>query len=75
MNCLDAAFRFNQRCPKGSLVEVALQSGERRRMKTAGPAFVWAGLALVELEGGKGPYEIEHVSIVFEPSQDRARVA
>lgn len=30
-------------------------------MKTAGPAFVWAGLALVELEGGKGPYQVEHV--------------
>lgn len=29
--------------------------------KTAGPAFVWAGLALVELEGAMGPYEVEHV--------------
>ena len=30
--------------------------------KTAGPAFVWANLALVELEGGTGPYQVEHLS-------------
>jgi hypothetical protein len=61
MNCLDSAIRFNQRCPKGSAVQIALRCGERLITKTAGPAFVWAGLALVELEGAKGPYQVEHV--------------
>ena len=61
MNCLDAALRFNQSCPKGSAVEVVLRSGERLSTRTTGSAFVWAGLALVELEGRSGPYQIEHV--------------
>lgn len=72
MNYLDAAIRFNQHCPKGSAVEVILQSGERMRSKTAGPAFVWAGLALVELEGAKGPYEVEHVRPISAPAQQSA---
>jgi hypothetical protein len=61
MNCLDAAHRFNQCCPKGSVVEVVLRSGERLSAKTTGAAFVWGGLALVELEGRSGPYQVEHV--------------
>jgi hypothetical protein len=69
MNCLDAAIRFNQRCPKGSAVEIALRSGGRLVTKTAGPAFVWAGLALVELEGAKGPYQVEHVRPHAETAQ------
>jgi hypothetical protein len=61
MNCLDAALRFNRCCPKGSAVEVVLRSGERLSTKTTGAAFVWGGLALVELEGRQGPYQVEHV--------------
>lgn len=61
MNCLDAALHFNQRCPRGSAVEVVLKSGARLRTKTTGPAFVWGGLALVELQGAGGPYQVEHV--------------
>jgi len=61
MNCLDAALRFNQRCPKGSTVEVVLRSGERLSARTVGPAFVWAGMALVELEGRPGPFQVEFV--------------
>lgn len=64
MNCLEAAQRFNARCPKGSAVEVTLRTGERKLMKTAGLAFVWANLALVELVGGTGPYQVEHLSPV-----------
>lgn len=64
MNCLDAARRFNERCPKGSAVEVRLRTGDRKVIKTAGPAFVWANLALVDLEGGTGPYQVEHLSPV-----------
>jgi hypothetical protein len=66
MNYLDAAIRFNQRCPKGSAVEIALRSGELLITKTAAPAFVWADLALVELEGAKGPYQVEHVRLLAE---------
>ena len=72
MNCLDAALQFNQRCPKGSAVEVRLRTGERKVMKTAGPAFVWANLALVELEGATGPYQVEHLSPV---TQTESRAA
>lgn len=61
MNCLDAAIRFNQSHPKGSTVEVVLGSGERLRTKTAGAAFVWSGLALVELQGCPGLFQVEHV--------------
>jgi hypothetical protein len=68
MNCLDAAVRFNQCCPKGSAVEVVLRSGERLGTKTTGPAFVWGGLALVELEGRSGPYQVEHVRPVVQDS-------
>ncbi|WP_457097899.1 hypothetical protein [Lysobacter sp. P5_B9] len=68
MNCLDAALRFNQCCPKGSIVEIVLKSGEPLNMKTAGLAFVWGGLALVELEGAKSPFQVEHVRPINEPS-------
>jgi len=64
MNCLDAASQFNQRCPKGSIVEIDLQRGERLSAKTAGPAFVWAGLALVELQGLPGPFQVEYLRLV-----------
>ena len=72
MNCLDAALRFNQCCPKGSTVEIVLKSGERLSMKTAGAAFVWGGLALVELEGAKGPFQVEHVRAISEASKASA---
>ena len=75
MNCLEAALRFNQSCPKGSTVEVTLRSSEPLRTKTSGPAFVWAGLALVELEGAKGPYEVEHVRPIEEAPQPKNSVA
>lgn len=61
MNCLDAAIRFNQICPKGSAVEVVLRSGERLSAQTAGAAFVWSRLALVELQGRPGPFQVEYV--------------
>ena len=65
MNCLDAALRFNQCCPKGSAVQIVLRSGERLSTKTTGAAFVWGGLALVELEGRSSPYQVEHVRPVI----------
>lgn len=61
MSCLEAAFRFNQRCPQGSAVEVDLKSGVQLRTKVTGSAFVWSGLALIELQGGGGPYQVEYV--------------
>ncbi|GAB3366282.1 hypothetical protein GCM10027431_08020 [Lysobacter rhizosphaerae] len=69
MNCLDAAILFNQRCPKGSAAEIVHKSGERLSVRTAGAAFVWGGLALVELEGAKGLFQVEHVRPVSDPSQ------
>lgn len=69
MNCLDAAIRFNQICPKGSTVEVVLRSGERLSTKTAGVAFVWSGLALVELQDRPGPFQVEHVQPIGDSSR------
>jgi len=61
MDCIRAALQFNQLCPKGSTVQVVLKSGERLTAKTVGPAFVWGGLALVELQGRPGPFQVELV--------------
>jgi len=61
MDCIHAALQFNQLCPKGATVEVVLRSGERLSAKTVGPAFVWGGLALVELQGRPGPFQVELV--------------
>ncbi|MGI8561656.1 MAG: hypothetical protein ACR2J7_09545 [Luteimonas sp.] len=47
---VDAARAFNRRCPPGSLVEVTLRSGDTRTGRTRGPAIVWAGYALIEVE-------------------------
>jgi hypothetical protein len=69
MNCLEAAQNFNARCPKGSAVAVTLRTGERKVMKTTGLAFIWANVALVELEGGSGPYQVEFLSPVDEHSR------
>lgn len=61
MDCFSATLRFNLLCPRGSAVEVVLKSGEHLSAKTAGPAFVWSGLALVELQGRSGPFQVELV--------------
>jgi len=61
MDCINAALQFNQLCPKGSTAEVVLRSGARLSAKTVGPAFVWGGLALVELQGRPGAFQVELV--------------
>ena len=66
MDCIHAALQFNQICPKGSTVEVVLKSGERLSAKTAGSAYVWGGLALVELQGRSGPFQVEIVRPIGE---------
>jgi hypothetical protein len=57
----DAARAFNRRCPPGTLVEVTLRSGETRTGRTRGPAIVWAGYALVEVEGWPGYWTVQAV--------------
>lgn len=57
----DAARAFNRRCPPGALVEVTLRGGETRTGRTRGPAIVWAGYALVEVEGWPGYWTVEAV--------------
>lgn len=66
MDRIRAALQFNQLCSKGSAVEVVLKSGERMSAKTAGLAFVWGGLALVELQGRPGPFQVELVRPIGE---------
>ena len=66
MDCIRAALQFNQHCPEGATVEVVLRSGERLSAKTVGPAFVWGGLALVELQGRPGPFQVELVRPIGE---------
>lgn len=48
---IDAARAYNRTCPPGTVVEVALRDGTTRPGKLRGPAIVWSGLALVEVEG------------------------
>lgn len=69
MDCFNATLRFNQLCPRGSAVEVVLKSGKRLSARTAGPAFVWSGLALVELQGRSGPFQVELVQPTESASQ------
>jgi hypothetical protein len=74
MNCVDVASRFNQLCPKGTAVEVILKSGYRLTTRTAGPAYLWGGLALVELQGRPGPFQVEFVRpIAKRPSSEAGR--
>jgi len=75
MDCIHAALQFNQLCPKGSTVEIVLKSGERLSAKTDGPAFVWGGLALVELQGRPGPFQVELVQPTGETHRDGAAQA
>lgn len=56
---IQAARDFNRTCPKGSLVEATLRDGTIRTGKTKGPAIVWAGYALVEVEGWPGYWTVQ----------------
>jgi hypothetical protein len=58
---VDAARAFNRRCPAGSLVEVTLRGGDTRTGRTRGPAIVWAGYALIEVDGWPGYWTVEAV--------------
>lgn len=70
MDCIHAALQFNQLCPKGSTVEIVLKSGERLSARTERPAFVGGGLALVELQGRPGPFQVELVRPTSETRRD-----
>lgn len=48
---IDAARAFNRLCPPGTYVEVAMRDGSMRSGMLRAPAFVWSGIALVEVEG------------------------
>lgn len=73
---LDHAHAFNRTCPPGSLVVVAMRDGSTRTAKLRAPAFVWSGLALVELVGLPGYYTVQavrpHVGVVGGPASRQA---
>jgi len=58
---IQAARAFNRTCPTGTLVEVAMRDGSTRTGKTKGPAIVWAGYALIEVEGWPGYWTVQAV--------------
>ena len=58
---IDAARAFNRTCPPGTIVEVALRDGTTCTGKLRGPAIVWAGLALVEVEGWPSYWTVDAV--------------
>lgn len=58
---LDTARAFNLTCRPGSLVVVAMRDGSSHTAKLRAPAFVWSGLALVELVGLPGYYTVQAV--------------
>lgn len=45
--------------PVGSAVEIRLTSGDTFATKTKTAAFLWGGLALVEVEGRAGCYTLD----------------
>ena len=58
---IDAARAFNRACPPGTVIEVALRDGTTRTGTLRRPAFVWSGLALVEVDGWPGYYTVQAV--------------
>lgn len=58
---IDAARAFNRICPPGTVVEVALRDGTMRSGRLRTPAFVWSGLALVEVDGWPACYTVDVV--------------
>jgi hypothetical protein len=58
---IQAARAFNRTCPKGTFVEATLRDGTKQEGKTKGPAIVWAGYALVEVEGWPSYWTVEAV--------------
>lgn len=59
---IDAARAFNQRCPPGTPVHVPLRNGSVLTGKRKTPAFLWSGIALVELEGLPGYWTVDALS-------------
>lgn len=60
---IQAALAFNRTCPKGTLVEATLRDGSTRTGNTKGPAIVWAGYALVEVEGWPGYWTVNAIRL------------
>ena len=54
--------RLYRACPAGTLVAVAMRDGTARNGKTKGPAIVWAGYALIEVEGWLGYGTVQAVN-------------
>lgn len=73
---IQAARAVNRTCPKGTLVEATLRDGSTLTGKVNGPAIVWAGYALVEVERWPGYWTVEAVKylrpceIDYSPKKD-----
>lgn len=55
---LDDARAFNLACPPGALVEVPMRDGTLRQGRLRAPAFLWAGIALIQIEGLPSYYTV-----------------
>ena len=52
-------YTWNRLHPIGSAVEIRLANGSTVAAKTKTAAFLWGGLALVEVEGRAGCYTLD----------------
>lgn len=66
---LDAARAFNRRFPSGTAVAAVMRDGSMLSGKLRSPAFVWSGLALVEIEGLQSYWTVDVVRLCKMPSE------
>lgn len=64
---IDAARAFNQKFPPGSEVGVRLRDGTVLTGKLKGAAFVWSGMALIEINGLDGYWTVQTVATGSRP--------
>lgn len=54
-------YTWNRLHPVGCAVEIRLSNGTTIATKTKIAAYLWGGLALVEVEGREGPYMLSAI--------------
>lgn len=59
MRTLPDPYTWNRLHPVGSAVEIRLANGDTIATKTKTAAFLWGGLALVEIEGRAGCHTLD----------------
>lgn len=64
MRTLSDPYTWNRLHPVGSAVEIRLANGDTIATKTKKAAYLWGGLALVEVEDRPGPFTLDALRIL-----------